>query len=262
MVIKAEVILDSMAPSNSRLTTICATYPRFIHSELMTHRMFSRNAASSRAIPVDKIIALIETSLAMPIHWGKNQKGMKAEIELNSIIALQAQSVWMDACRNAINSAKHLVELGVHKQITNRLLEPFMHMTTIITATEWENFQRLRNHKDAQPEIKELAVQIDCAMSNSIPVGREWHIPYLFEDEEKFNIELKLQLSTARCARVSYLTHDGKRDTSKDVELYHQLLTGSDVGHMSPFEHQAKALNTKLRSGNLIGWEQHRKWVE
>lgn len=253
----AKVILDSMAPCGKRLTTMEATYPRFVHSELLTHRMFSRNAASSRAIPVRKTIEQVKNDPAMPVWWGKAQKGMSADDEVSNVE--DAKGEWLRARDTAVIHAERMLELNLHKQLVNRILEPFSWITTIITATEWRNFFQLRRHKDAQPELKYIADLIFEAMDKSKPVARKWHLPWIQPDEMNLDIEFLKKLSTARNARVSYLTHDGRKDHSKDIELYEHLLTGSGTGHWSPFEHVAQALDRPERSGNFIGWEQYRK---
>ena len=262
MSFRAEIILDSISPAGKRLTTMELTYPRFIHAEFMTHRMFSRNAASSRAIPTRKMIKMVEDNPATPIYWGKNKRGMAATEEIDD--PESAKSIWLDARTCAVEYAKFLYKEGVHKQIVNRLLEPWKYMTVICTATEWSNFFALRRHKDAQPEIHRLADMMFEAQEKSIPTTRQWHLPYVMENDlpknASLNWEMWRKISVARCARVSYLTHDGKRDIEKDLTLFDRLMTGSGHGHWSPFEHVAKAIRDKrTRSGNFIGWMQYRK---
>lgn len=256
--IEAKIIADSINPVGDRITTWVLTYPRFIHSEIMTHRVFSRNAASSRAIPVQKMIDNIETNPATPIHWGKNQKGMQAEEELTPELQSEAAQQWLAAAKDAIKNAKALLGIGVHKQIANRLLEPFAHMTTLLTGTEFENFFGLRAHKDAQPEFRALAEKMLALYNESTPTSLAhggWHIP--FGDQMPTTLlPEKLKIATARAARVSYLTFEGKIDKDKDFELHDDL---ADNGHWSPFEHCAYALDTSRRSGNFVGWEQYRK---
>lgn len=234
---------DSISTQGIRLTTMELTYHRFIHSEFMTHRMFSRNAASSRAIPVEKMLEQVQQSPAMPIHWGKNQPGMQAREEVNS--PLCAIEDWKLAGDNACYSANGLSRLGLHKQVVNRLLEPFQYIKVIVTATDgWDNFFKVRNHPDAQPEMQELARCMKEAMDASSPKllkPGEWHAPYYYGSftDEKGNpdVETALKLSVARCARVSYLNHDNSSpDIEKDIALYNRLL---EAGHYSPFEHQA-----------------------
>jgi thymidylate synthase ThyX len=255
---QAKIIQDSIAPCGSRLTTIEAVYPRFIHAELMTHRMFSRNAASSRAIPIKKVIEKVKTDPAMPIFWGKNKRGMSPIAEVDN--PDEAKRLWLEARDKAVEMAEQLATMKVHKQVSNRILEPFVWMTTIITATQWSNWESLRLHQDAQQEISFLAQFIRQARDESIPLEREWHLPYSSISEiAEHGLETMKKVCVARCARVSYLTHDGKRDIAKDLELHQRLLTGSGHGHWSPFEHIARALYTPLRSGNFIGWEQYRK---
>jgi thymidylate synthase ThyX len=240
-------------------------YPRFIHSEMMTHRVFSRNAASSRAIPIKKMIAAVRDEPAMPIYWGRNQSGMSAREEIDETARAAAQAVWREALDHALASAERLTanDIDLHKQLVNRLLEPFAWITVIITATEWSNFFTQRCHPDAQPEIHEIAQLMlgayRASTPQTVPAGG-WHLPLIQEDERGLDPELLCKLSVARSARVSYLTHDGKRDLEKDLELYERLLGGGANGHWSPFEHVATPLNESgAFSGNLRGWEQFRK---
>lgn len=267
--ITAKVIEDSIAENGVRLTTLQLCYPRFIHAEFMTHRVFSRNASSSRAIPVAKMIEQVRTNPAMPIHWGKNQAGMQANEELAPMAQEGARQLWMQAARDAASVAQVMADVGLHKQVANRILEPYQYMHVIVTATEWENFFELRNHPDAQPEIHALAKVMHFALAESRPVQRqenEWHLPYVTRAERvAFNndLDLLLKLSAARCARVSYLTHDGQTPSvEKDVALYDRLV-GSKPLHASPIEHQATPLpEADMWSGNFRGWLQNRKIVE
>lgn len=257
--IEAKIVADSVSPHGHRITTFVCTYPRFIHSEVMTHRAFSRNAASSRAIPVKTMIKRVMEETAGPISWGKNQKGMQAGEELDEHASLAAESAWFAARVDAVRHAEQLVSLGVHKQIANRLIEPFAHMTTIITATEWGNFFSLRAHEDAQPEFQELAFRMLAAYTTSEPVPKglgEWHLPFADQYvEEGLHIALLLKIVTARCARVSYLNFEGLIEHEKDYKLHDDLLVS---GHWSPFEHAACS-GPPVRSGNFIGWLQYRK---
>lgn len=250
-----------------RLTTMQLRYPRFIHSEFMTHRVFSRNASSSRAIPVAKMIEQVRNDPAMPIHWGKNQPGMQANEELQGDELALVQEGWRSAARAAANFASDMASNNAHKQIANRILEPFQFIHVIVTATEWENFFDLRAHADAQPEIHELAVQMANAMSRSQPRLLdidEWHLPYVtWTERTRHEVDVCLKLSAARCARVSYLTHDGATPLfEKDMELYERLV-GSKPLHASPIEHQATPmLDETMWSGNFRGWLQNRQLVE
>lgn len=258
--IEAKVVAHSVNTWGNEIVTFVCTYHRYIHCELLTHRVFSRNAASSRAIPVEKMIARILAEPAMPVSWGKNQKGMQAEDILSHSEQGEAEAIWKESLVAAVDYANQLLDLGVHKQIANRLLEPFAHMTTIITATEWGNFFNLRVHKDAQPEFQALAYAMLEAYLDSKPVLKnpgEWHIP--FGDrylDEGLTLEQLLKIGTARCARVSYLNFEGAIQHEKDYSLHDQLLTS---GHLSPFEHCARALDQPARVGNFRGWFQYRK---
>jgi len=284
---KVTILADSISEIGDRITTFEATYPRIIHAEVMTHRVLSRCAASSRAIPVSKLIKAVEDNPYIPSHWGKNQKGMKADVELNASQKQRARGSWLRARDKAVASARELLSIGLHKQLTNRLLEPFQWYTAIITATEWDNLLNLRIHPDAHPDIQELARGMKEAMGSNYPSDlREgaYHLPLIRAediDECSLSTEELVKISCARCARVSYLTHDGVRDTSKDLELYDRLLA---KGHLSPLEHAARPMShlelIEYRTaygrysrtltptppsspflGNLRGWVSHRKEI-
>lgn len=254
--ISAKIIADSINENGKRITTMQLRYPRFIHGEFMTHRVFSRNAASSRAIPVAKMIEQVRNDPAMPIHWGKNQPGMQANAQLEGEALANMKLKWTTAAANAAAVAAIMEREGGHKQVVNRILEPFQFMQTVVTATQWYNFFALRDHKDAQPEIKELAICMDGAMNERDPellTEGEWHLPYVTADEKVHHTtEELIMFSAARCARVSYLNHDkSKPSQDKDFELYNMLavrpyddgkghvLGDNDPVHLSPLEHQA-----------------------
>lgn len=267
----ATVVADSINSYGNRLTTLQLSYPRFIHAEFMTHRMFSRNASSSRAIPVAKMIEQVRTNPAMPIHWGANQPGMQARAEL--AFPEEAIQSWKRAARQAADIAEHMAAIGLHKQVANRVLEPFQIMNVVVSATEWANFFELRDHEDAQPEIRALAVAMKNAMDESRPVLRSeaswsradvasWHLPYVsHEERELYRLGVLLKLSTARCARVSYKNHDQTEPSiKKDVEL-HDALVGSAPLHASPTEHAARTCGNTYQK-NFKGWKQYRASVE
>ena len=254
-----------MEKSGKRITTFQLCYPRFIHGEIMTHRVFSRNAMSSRAVPVAKMIAQVRSMPAKPVHWGANQAGMQATAEVRTVCA---EFLWMKAAKAAADIAEEMEKLGLHKQVANRILEPFQWMRTIVTSTEWENFYELRDHPDAQPEFQHLAKMMHAAHKASVPNflnEGNWHLPYVSEAEvgmnsfEELPVDLR-KVSAARCARVSYLTHDGQKpDVTKDLALFDRLAGGRPL-HASPLEHQATPGDTD--TGNFFGWTQYRKLWE
>lgn len=273
--IEAKIICDSLASSGVRLTTFVLTYPRFIHSEFMTHRVFSRNASSSRAIPVKKQIQMVIDNPAIPLAFTKNQKGMQGGDVLDAEAHDKALNAWLNARDMAVIQAQNLEKLEVHKQYANRILEPFAHITVVVTATDWDNFFALRCHPAAQPEICLLATLMWEAYSLEIPTELEdglWHTPFmrstgllgLFQqmrmDDEP---TLLLKQSVARCARVSYLTHEGTQSTpDQDLQLYDRLLGAAPL-HASPAEHQAMAVgDPNVRSGNFRGWVQYRQTLK
>ena len=258
----ARVLADSVSPAGVRLTTLEVRFPRFILAEVNTHRTFSRNSASSRAVPTKKMIERVLENPAMPVEWGVNKAGMSASEILTEEQAELAKEEWLRARDSAVQHVRALQELNVHKQVINRILEPYMWHTVIITATEWENFFTLRLAENAQPEIRVAARLMFDAKAASDPkaVGLgAWHLPLVQDDERALPIAVLKKVSAARCARVSYLTHDGKRDIEKDIELCQRLLSDR---HMSPFEHVAMPSNDGAFHANFRGWLQMRKELE
>jgi thymidylate synthase ThyX len=258
----ARVLLDSVSPGGVRLTTLEVTFPRFVLAEFNTHRVFSRSSASSRAVPTAKLIERVERDPVVPLEWGRNKAGMSASEVLAADSAQAAQHVWLHARDKAVADARKLLDLNVHKQELNRLLEPFLWHTVIVTATEWENFFELRCARNAQPEIREAALCMREAMETAQPraVGfGEWHTPLLQDDEYALEPEVRKRISAARCARVSYLTHDGHREIEKDLELYERLKSDR---HLSPFEHVATPARGVEFHANFRGWLQMRAEVD
>lgn len=267
--IKAEIVAKSMGPNYSKLTTFVLTYPRFIHSEFMTHRVFSRNASSSRAIPVKKSIQMVIDNPVIPLAFTKNKAGMQGGAALDGEAHEAAVKAWLEARDKAVEMANKLADLEIHKQYANRILEPFSHITVVVTATDWDNFFALRCHEAAQPEIHALA-DLMCDLYNSTEANfleaGEWHLPFIDlknpKDTEDGTLQhhILIKRSVARCARVSYLNHDGTSTTvDQDLELYARLV-GSAPIHASPAEHQAMAIGDhSIRSGNFRGWIQYRK---
>lgn len=293
--ISAKIIADSYNPHlDVRITTYELEYPRFIHSEFMTHRVFSRNAASSRAIPVATMIDLIADDPAKPIHWGKNQPGMQAKEELEEPNLIRVKSLWQQSCDDAVGNAIRMNREGAHKQIVNRILEPYQWMKTVMTTTKTRNWDWLRNHDDAQPEIKELAGCMEEASNLSNPVwlqADQWHLPYVdtvtrgtkqeYFDESGNEIHLSeaLMISASCCAQVSYRKQDPSLE--KAGNIYDRLINSEPV-HASPIEHQATPIYQPVEyigdyflipgithvdrygmphSGNFHGWIQHRQLI-
>ncbi len=260
---EAKIICDSINQYGSRLTTITARYPRFVHSELMTHREFSRNAASSRAIPISKVIEQVRENPAMPYKWQKNQKGMQGGEEFSNQEIIALQNTWTNASMHAIYSVQSLTSKSFgspHKQVANRLLEPFVWMTTVISSTNWNNFFHLRCNDLADPTIRHIAEMIRYVIENNEPktLGKgKWHLPFV-NSSETSGEDLK-QISVARCARISYLNHESK-NIEKDLELATSLERN---GHWSAFEHVATPSDDRyqnIQNGNFDNsWFQYRK---
>lgn len=259
----ARILADSMNEYGDMLTTMELVYPRFIHPEFMTHRDFSRNASSSRAIPSMQLIEQVRHAPVYPIHWGKNQPGMQASEELKGEELQYAIEQWRLAAINASHSAERLL-LGTHahKQVVNRILEPFLPIRVVVSSTRWDNFFGLRRHPDAQPEIRYLADLMFKARERSTPrllMKGEWHLPYVTSEEVALlGIEIAIQVSVARCARVSYRLHNGRSTTVEEDQRLYQRLVGSDPKHASPAEHQATPDSCWF--GGLFGrWWKNRK---
>lgn len=213
-------------------------------------------------MPTSKLIERIESDPVLPLEWGRNKAGMSATDVLSDDEAEAARRIWLEARDAAVAHARRLVALNVHKQELNRLLEPFLWHTVIVTATQWENFFELRCAPNAQPEIREAALRMRQAVDASRPgpVGLEqWHTPLLQADEYHLDLEVRKRISAARCARVSYLTHEGKREIEKDLELYERLKCDR---HLSPFEHVATPAEDADFYANFRGWVQMRAEVE
>lgn len=266
--IKAKVIADSVSTTGVRITTMQLTYPRYVHAEFMTHRVFSRNSASSRAIPIKKNLEDVWRNPAIPPHWGANEKGMQAHTELTGWRLRCAKAVWTTHRALSLSAAWCLAALGAHKQLGNRLVEVHNHITVLVTSTMWANFLALRDHPDAEPSMQELARAVMFARSNSTPMRLqegEWHLPYisLHERATAVHIQDLLDISVARCARLSYFTLDTNQSTTlaQDRALASKLLKAAPL-HASPAEHQASPDphgRKEHQWGNLRCWIQYRK---
>lgn len=292
---KVSIIADSYNEDfDSRVTTFELEYPRFIHSELMTHRLFSRNAASSRAIPIQAVIDMLKVSPAVPVHWGANQAGMQANTEVKDTEA--ARLSWIAACNTAISHAQVMKDMGLHKQVVNRILEPYQTMKTIVTSTCFNNWFWLRDHADADPTIKSLASHMLDAYNKSRPAPLfkdDWHMPYVdsfrsvksseqlfINDQEEFiTLETAKMISASCCGQVSYRKNDA---SSEKAEIVYKRLIDSEPVHASPVEHQCTPIsychnpmdyfkiegvtsidkNTVPWSGNFHGWVQMRQLIK
>lgn len=282
--ISAKTILRSrnaVQPSKV-LSTLLLRYPRWIHAEFMTHRVFSRNAASSRAIPVEKLIQDVIDNPAVPLFWGKNQKGMQASEECKAPVIIYddrkrvtgwkepRENAWLLARDRAVELARSFAEAGYHKQIVNRLLEPFAHITVLVSATEWDNFLELRDHPDAEPHIQMLAREIRKCLEDESTIQvlqpGDWHLPFVTEEDKQavvrdrwddgeemrrassnvpawrwYGLTDLIKLSVARCASTSYKTVDGFDMTLERAIQLHDKLVSSKPIHASPAEHVAQA---------------------
>ena len=313
--ITAKIVADSISSvSGDRITTFELEYHRYVHAELMTHRMFSRNAASSRAIPVKNMLELVRNSPAVPIHWGKNQAGMQANEECDEPLGFDCELSngwtstnyltrdvsWKVGADNAAMLAEKFAEAGYHKQIVNRLVEPFQMIKVVVTATSFDNFFWLRFHEDAQPEIAELARCMLVAYKRSKPQELntgEWHLPYYAggywkrshplsdTDDQAQLLEDAIKISASCCAQVSYRKND---DSLEKAETVWERLVASQPVHASPTEHQATPMSKyywpeycdprvwldveedgithadrdgKYWSNNFKGWIQHRALI-
>lgn len=272
--ISAKIIADSKGPNDTRCTTFIIVFPRIVLAEFNTHRMISKNSASSRAIPFAKMVKMVHDNPFVPLRFMKDHKGMQGNEYFEGNDAEEIKAAWYEARDWAVNHALHLNSLGLTKQLVNRTLEPYMWHTAICTGTDWENFFALRAHPAAEIHIADLAEKMLAAYNESEPKvlqPGEWHIPFgdTFDvsriealcpktpsgaiSQQDFQL-LKVKIATARCARVSYLNFEGKDDYEADIKLHDMLST---QGHMSPFEHCAVAGYVGYH-GNFNGFKQYR----
>lgn len=316
MSVYAKVIADSVSPDGQRITTVELRYWRAIHAEIMTHRDRARNAASSRAIPFYRVskerktkeeveeigglvigheesddglyfyvvpnctYVMLSTNPYIPEFIGAEQKGMQSGEQLSANELTMVRTRICEMLDYSLDRCKRLYDMGVHKSIINRYLEPWSYITVVMTATEWKNFFRLRIHPKAEKHFNQIANLTRDAINASTPVQigvGGWHLPYVDRHEpitigeETWNaigdsIAVLKQVSAARCARVSYLTHDGKRDMQADINLFNTLMKppviddrDDDVIHSSPLEHVATPIGIGQWSGPFNGWGQFRK---
>lgn len=244
----AKILADSISSRGHRLTTFEVKMPRIVLAEYNTHGMVRRNSASSRAIPVVKMLRMVQDDPYVPREWGRNQKGMQADEIVSPALAARSEKEWLKARDSAVKHVEELLALGIHKQLTNRLLEPFMWHTIITSATDYSNFFNLCNNPAAHPDIRIPAGMMQNHYESFQPEeleDDEWHLPLMRGDEELEGLEGlevgdSIKVSVGRCARVSYLTHDGIRNVKADIELYGRLM-GS--GHLSPAEHVARPMD-------------------
>lgn len=258
-----ECVLASQHAITGRMVhTLHLRYPRIIHAEVMTHRVFNRNARSSRAVPVKTMLEEIRTTPFIPWHWTRNQRGMQGEKGWEAKVLLlgsagqfvdsdapvDREAAWLHGRDVMADLAESFAKAEYHKQVANRLVEPFMWMDLLVTATDWKNFLHLRDHPDAEPHIRDLAVLVGQALENAhvqdLAIG-EWHLPYITVDDWETldeapyseQLETMKKISAARCARISYKPFDGNSSYEREIERY-DLLVGNDAVHASPLEHQ------------------------
>jgi len=250
--ITANVIADSISNDGVRITTLDCIYPRIPdHEQLLTHRAFSRNAKSSRAIRIERFIHEAMSNPVVPIEVRYDEKGMQGYTLLSQDDLQWFIQKWLEARDAMVDVAKQMAQRNIHKQTVNRLLQPFAHIETIVTATEWDNFFTLRLEHDTQPEMAALARAMKRAIDNSSPIASEHHLPLLSEDER--DREDAFMVSGARCARVSYCTHDKKKENYEEEVKFAKRLWSS--GHLSPFEHPARAaVSSSNFFANFRGW--------
>lgn len=284
MAYETKIILDSVTPAGARLTTFQLTLPRIVLAEFNTHKMISKNSASSRAIPVPKKIKRIQADPFIPRKFGKNRKGMQnSEESLADHLAGVARAIWEHAIRDAITHAQALAEIEVHKQLANRLTEFADWHTIVASGTEWSNYFALRDHANAQDEIRDSAHEAKEQYAKNEPrplAAGGWHLPYVTGyDVGQFMWTEKelIQLSVGRCAAVSFLNQENQLDPVGDIKRTVERLIPN--GHMSPTEHVAQSLtqdewvtfgfeqaarwvHERIPVGNFWGWRQWRKTLK
>lgn len=299
--ISAKIVADSVCPRGHRITSMVLVFPRYILAEFNTHRMLSRNSASSRAIPFKKMVHAVKSDPFIPLQWMKDHKGMQGNEFLKGFKAKLCSFFWILASRMAILMARILHMTGLTKQLCNRILEPFMWHSVLVTATEWDNFFFQRANKGADIHMQVLAHAMLDTMNSYIPVKKkegEWHIPFQGEINDDLVIPLVspdtnseqslwdaveplfIKIATAKAARISYTSvgQEQQEDYAADIKLHDKLW---DYPHPSPFEHcaqvptqyeyNANRVTTCIKYnvpvyhlgvfGNFYGWKQYRKML-
>lgn len=296
--ISVTVLADSIALNGKRMTSFEFVYHRLFHSEAMTHRLPSKNASSTRAVPLKKAVEYTNDNPAVPVFWGKNKPGMMATEPLVGEELKKAQELWELGRKQASELVLEFEKIGLHKQIAGRPLETYSMIKVVCSGTDWGNLLWLRDDEEAQPEFAELAACIREALKESVPVRLhrgEWHLPYIDSrrdtdgvlryydsDGNELTVEEAKQISASCCAQVSYRNLNESKE--KAIEIYHKLV-GARKKHASPFEHQATPIYDSvnynisfvpstweegithvdkagmLHSGNLTGWIQHRQLI-
>ena len=256
-----QILADSISEEGKRLTTFQLKFWRPILPELTRHRIMSFSVKSSRATPVQKYIDEIKAKPWGPRFWGLNQKGMVPGLEVDDKVQNICKYIWTTSAESACLMADSLNKMQIHKQVCNRLLEPYMYTEVVVSATDWANFWKLRIANDAQAEIYDLAVEMKNQYDTSIPVklpNGEFHLPYVTQEEkDNYPTDTLVKISAARCARVSYTCFDGSTSVEKDLALFDRLVSS---GHFSPLEHvAAPATKDNYRRSNFVGWNQLRK---
>lgn len=273
---EVKIVADSLSARGVRITSFQLKYWRAIHAEFMTHRMFCRNASSSRAIPFSRMLDMVRKDPWASWHIGKNQPGMQANDEVDAVTKDKFYVELLELSNIVANYVERWGdEYSIHKQVVNRYLEPFGSISVVVTATDWQNFFFLRDHRAAEPNIRRLAETMSHEFHESTPVKRNgtfddpnaWHLPYITDEErnsKEWTCEDLRQFSGARCARVSFNNHDQTAPSpEKDRGTYAKLISHSwdEPDHQSPLEHQA--FGTALRyHGNLYGWASQRFYEE
>jgi hypothetical protein len=290
MTFQTNLILASKANNAPLVVTWHLCYPRFMHEEVLTHRAASKNSGSSRAIPVKVMVDQVSNHPALPVRFGRNQSGMQDAGDHHELVSVPeplkaawirwthdtgrsqsylttAEDFWRFNAWISGLSAQAYADANYHKQVANRVTQPYQWMNVVFTATDYDNFFELRAHEAADPNFQKVAFAM-LAEYRLLRVGDsrvqklregEWHLPYLLPEEKGWPLLDQLALSTARCARVSYTPFDGNPSLAKERER-HDHLVGSRPRHASPTEHQCTPMLGKW--GNFNGWKQYRQFLE
>jgi len=280
--IKAKIVQDSSLPTGERLLTFSVMYGRLIHSELLRHRAASHSVKSSRAIPTHKYRAEVMENIYVPVKFGTKKKGMQAG-EPTFLTKFYGEKIWKLSSKFACFFHWMMEKFGIHKEVANRVLEPYVWVEETITveADALKEIANLRVHDDAQEDVRRIVEEMVYEMDKSTPVELnqgQWHVPYVVrrqvENEmiytdntgNKLTLDQAIVCAAARCARSSYANHDNSMSSyDKDIGLAKQLV-GSEPMHLSPFEHQARPFTDDTEksqySSNFRNFFQQRKAIE
>lgn len=256
----AEMVCDSVSPhTGRRITSAVVRLPRIVLAELNTHAALAKNSASSRAIPTATFRQRVLANPYIPWRWPINGKGMvpKEYAAPDSWRSRFATFAWKGGLVVASLAHRLLERIGVHKEIANRLLEPWMWTEVLVTATDWDGFFAQRCHPAAADGVRAAATVLRALLETHQPTETTLHLPYVQKHEDG-DMRTLFMASARRCRRVSYMRQGVVVSLEEDAAAGAEGLL-ENPPHLSPYEHAAMALPTNDRHAKFSGgWKSGR----